>query len=864
MVNLSLEDPDTVLVLFGSNDPYTAVRAIAIVVSMSDRANGQRPPRVTVKLGPFSSEPFAQGLRNLLKQTEELDVVLLDDPQRFDRQVPGDAPSILILEGSDPAGCRTFLEASRAHAVVLIDSEGARAFVGLDNPDWRLLVDVIKAVSAQVTVSDPAAAGDRAHVIDLRRLPPAGAQGADSVALAPLGEWLQLSLGLCLMRRAGHDHAGIPGWSVAPREALESLGLDRSSTSVPSLAHRLRTIDDDLMVSRGSLPTAVAEIAGAFSLTELELRLLCLVLAPEIDGRYATVIGVLQDDLTRRRPGLTLLAELMFQTAVATWDLRRTVHASHSIVAKGLVRPEGFDGLSVDIGIEPSRAVVAHLLGSSVERAAADVGATLRSPVPHPAPPLSTEETELARQLDLSIAESSPLVRVVGGGRAKRWFGRLTASIGLPLVVGDIELLEPGPARVTAVGDWMVLSCLQRSALLVLGVDALELVDRQRVADRLLQTVRSLTLVAVDAELPVSETALPGLVLCAPTIAASQRADWWSSAASSAGLPLTARDTERLAATVTIDPAHIDASLAVAARRRSSVGAGGSTVELVQRAARELVPTPLPPGIRRIEPTYDWDDIVLADASKQLLQAISMHVLQAGRVLEEWGFASRVPYGQGVAALFSGPSGTGKTMSAQIIAGDLGVDLLQVDLSKTVSKYIGETEKNLDRIFEAAEQSAAVLLFDEADAIFGKRTEIKDAHDRHANVEVAYLLQRMESFQGLAILTTNFKQNIDSAFVRRLRFVVEFSLPNAAQRDLIWRRAFPSGAPVAPDVDVSFLASRLQVPGGSIQNIALHAAFLAAADGGQIGSAHVLAATRRELVKIGMLTAERGLDELAV
>jgi SpoVK/Ycf46/Vps4 family AAA+-type ATPase len=314
---------------------------------------------------------------------------------------------------------------------------------------------------------------------------------------------------------------------------------------------------------------------------------------------------------------------------------------------------------------------------------------------------------------------------------------------------------------------------------------------------------------------------------------------------------------------VTLDPEHIDMSMALAVRHRAA-GVSGSTVELVQRAARDLVPTPVPPGVRRIEPTYGWDDIVLADQSRQLLRAIPMHVLQAGRVLEEWGFARRVPYGQGVAALFSGPSGTGKTMAAQIIARELGVDLLQVDLSKTISKYIGETEKNLDRIFEAAEQAGAVLLFDEADAIFGKRTEIKDAHDRYANVEVAYLLQRMESFRGLAILTTNFKQNIDSAFVRRLRFVVNFVLPNASERHRIWRKAFPGGAPLAPDVDVSFLARRLQIPGGSIQNIALHAAFLAAADGGPIGSVHLLAATRLELVKIGMLTAERSLDELAV
>ena len=291
--------------------------------------------------------------------------------------------------------------------------------------------------------------------------------------------------------------------------------------------------------------------------------------------------------------------------------------------------------------------------------------------------------------------------------------------------------------------------------------------------------------------------------LRAPTISTAQRAAWWRGEAARTGLELGAEDIQRLAATAPIDPERIDRSLAAAGR---GSGQGAPTVAVVQRVARELSPTPLPQGVRRVVPTYGWDDIVLSDQRKELLRAIPLHVLQAGRVLEEWGFASRIPYGQGVAALFSGPSGTGKTMAAQIIAGALGVDLFQVDLSKTISKYIGETEKNLDAVFDAAEAAGSVLLFDEADALFGKRTEIKDAHDRHANVEIAYLLQRMESYRGLAVLTTNLQQNMDDAFVRRLRFVVEFALPDAAERQRIWRKVFPRSAPLAADVDVARLA----------------------------------------------------------
>jgi hypothetical protein len=823
-------------------------------------------PRLTIIVGPFLSEPFAKGLRSLLAATGEFDVIGVDDLRVLaDAEIGG--PSILIMEGTDPAACHTYLDLPAIRSVVLFDPVGARAFVGVDNPTWRELADVVRSVAREVWANRSGAGNERVRFVDPRQLPPTdavgavGVRGADSATLAPLARWVELSLGLCLTRRFGNDRPGVPGWSVAPAEAFELLGLESPPVSGEDLTDQLAVADEALIASRHSLPPGVAALADVFALSDLELRVLCLVLAPEIDGRYATVIGVLQDDLTRRRPGLTLLAELMSLTDVGTWDLRRAVNASDSVVSKGLIRSTGPEALPVDVGLEPSPAVVAHLLASSLERAAADVGASLRSELPDGEPALSAEERDLARQLELSLVQGRAAIHLVGGDRSKWWFSRLAAAIGVPLVVGDLETVG-GASAAAAVVDWTVLSRISRRGLLVLGLDALDGGERQRAADRLLEPANSWGLIATDAELSTDGPRLPGLVLRAPAVAAVQRAEWWSRAASAAGIDLDAGDTERLAATVTIDPQHIDQSVALAARQ-AAVGARGSTVELVQRAARDLVPTPLPPGARRIEPTYGWDDIVLPDQTRQLLHAITTHVLRAGRVLEEWGFASRVPYGHGVGALFSGPSGTGKTMAARVIARDLGVDLLQVDLSKTVSKYIGETEKNLERIFEAAESSGAVLLFDEADALFGKRTEIKDAHDRHANVEVAYLLQRMESFGGLAVLTTNLKQNIDSAFVRRLRFVVDFPLPSAAQRRLIWHKAFPQGAPLAADVDVSFLASRLAIPGGSIQSIALHAAFLAATDDGDISAAHLVTAARRELLKIGMLTAERGLDDLA-
>ena len=249
-----------------------------------------------------------------------------------------------------------------------------------------------------------------------------------------------------------------------------------------------------------------------------------------------------------------------------------------------------------------------------------------------------------------------------------------------------------------------------------------------------------------------------------------------------------------------------------------------------------------------IDSTATWEDLVLPDAQRLILRDIVAHVRQRAKVYSEWGFAGKSGRGLGISALFAGPSGTGKTMAAEVMAKELRLDLYRIDLSTVVSKYIGETEKNLRRIFDAAESGGAVLLFDEADALFGKRTQVKDSHDRHANVEVSYLLQRMEAYQGLAILTTNLKDSLDQAFLRRIRFVVKFSFPDATQRAEIWQHIFPNQTPTE-GLEPKKLA-QLNVAGGNIRNIALNAAFNAADAGEAVQMKHILAAATSEYVKL--------------
>ncbi|WP_372015253.1 AAA family ATPase [Pseudoxanthomonas sp. 10H] len=273
------------------------------------------------------------------------------------------------------------------------------------------------------------------------------------------------------------------------------------------------------------------------------------------------------------------------------------------------------------------------------------------------------------------------------------------------------------------------------------------------------------------------------------------------------------------------------------------------TAEQAWKALREHSRNGLDALAQRIDSATALDDLVLPDAQLAMLRDIGRQLRHRRRVYRDWGFAARSSRGLGLAALFTGESGTGKTLAAEAIANDAGLDLYRVDLASTVSKYIGETEKNLKRIFDAAEASGAVLLFDEADALFGKRSEVKDSHDRYANIETAYLLQRTEAYRGLAILTTNMKASLDKAFLRRIRFVVQFPFPDEAARAELWRRQFPPVAPLADDVRWEALA-RLQFAGGHIRSIAINAAFAAAHEDAAIAQRHLVAAAHAELAKL--------------
>jgi SpoVK/Ycf46/Vps4 family AAA+-type ATPase len=293
------------------------------------------------------------------------------------------------------------------------------------------------------------------------------------------------------------------------------------------------------------------------------------------------------------------------------------------------------------------------------------------------------------------------------------------------------------------------------------------------------------------------------------------------------------------------EPAIRDA----AALARGSPQAGPDLGDVAWQVCRQQGRRALDTLAQRVEPRAQWGELVLPPTQTDTLRQIAIHLRQRAMVNQRWGFAQRYSRGHGLTALFYGGSGTGKTMAAEILARELDLDLYHIDLAALMSKYIGETEKNLRTVFDAAEQSGAVLLFDECDALFGKRSEVRDSHDRYANLEVSYLLQRMDSYRGMAILTTNQRHALDPAFVRRIRFIVQFPLPDAPSRARIWRGIFPAEAPLDAALDFEQLA-QLNVPGGVIRNIAVHAAFLAAEAGTRIGAPQILAASRTEYAKM--------------
>lgn len=579
-------------------------------------------------------------------------------------------------------------------------------------------------------------------------------------------------------------------------------------------------------------------LVSCFSFTPFERDVLLLAAAHELEPTAAARCAAACGDPERAYPTFSLalaaLAEPHWSALTPVAPLRRW----------RIVELDDESRLTAS-RLRLDERILHFLLGSPYLDARLH-GQLRRTPVPQAlTPSYDLAATRLAEGWTTGAASDAPLVEVTGGDLRSRAdiSAAAAARSGLGLYSMSAEDVPSDPVERDRLARlWQREAILLPSALLV---EVAELDRDQRAATESFLAGAAVPVV-VSSEDPLRSERSYGARVSVPRLDDEEQFGLWGDSFRDV-VELDDGELRSLVAQFQLPP-HVVRSAAAAVRRRLPHEDEQDAVELAWRAGLDEARIGMDELGRRIAPQAGWGDLVLHERQTSVLREIVAHVRQRATVHQEWGFGATLRRGLGVTAMFAGGSGTGKTLAAEVMAKELGLDLFVIDLSQVVSKYIGETEKNLRRVFDAAERGGALLLFDEADALFGKRSEVKDSHDRYANLEVSYLLMRMEAYRGLAILTTNMKNALDTAFLRRIRFVVDFPFPAEHERAEIWRRVLPPQAPVK-DIDPALLA-RLTVAGGSIRNIALSGAFLAAEEGDRLQMRHMLAAARTEYLKL--------------
>jgi hypothetical protein len=659
-------------------------------------------------------------------------------------------------------------------------------------------------------------------------------------------------------------------------------GLTRSQLSIQSLfddQSERRTAQPVAAEAFGALERACRQEFAANSvltslhrclnLTATEFRALLLCAAPELDPKYQSAYGYLHDDLGRRAASLGLVCSLLGEPV----QIRRELGSSGGIVDWRLLDhgdslPHGdeamrLEGVVADWLLGDREALLRDLRSRRLIRSSPWIGSRwLRQPA-------DTESVQnISRILTRSGCDGEWLI--LAGADTDGWRALVEKAAGqsnlslLRVSLSAWAAMEPTAARESAIRIARAVRLLNLTPV----VDTADCAERG--PEALSRLIEGLGVLPVTAVMVVSDLermigSLPQrkcLVLNRPRPDAEATGAAFAAAAAESGISLSPDEAVRIGTSFPLPLSGIDDAVRLTISAGVKSEGADRYARALKDASRRVAAPNLPQFARRIDPVVELSRVVLPPDRFAQLEEIPAHVEYATKVMGSWGFGSQRMHTPGCAALFCGPSGTGKTMAAQAVAKALNTHLYQVDLSKVQSKYIGESEKHLDAVFTEAQRAAAVLLFDEADALFGKRSEVKDAHDRYANMEVAYLLQRIEEYAGLAILTTNFRQNLDQAFLRRLRFVIEFPKPDTRSREKIWEQCLQPPAPKGADIDFEFLARRLELTGGNISQITLRAAFLAAkANSPNITMAHLVAASRAELLKIGLPSAERELAE---
>lgn len=608
--------------------------------------------------------------------------------------------------------------------------------------------------------------------------------------------------------------------------------------------------------SSAEFPSAIEILSRIFSLSSFERRILLMCAGVELDSRFASLLQNAAKDLHYQPPAFSL-AMAAFEDAHWSALLPTQPLRYWRLVEAGPGNTLTTSPLRID------ERILHYLAGT----ASCDERLRVMTRSVSAAGDLPASQQRLAEQLRACWRQSGsatelPILQLCGGDRHSRYAvaSAACALLGLNLrVIPDSAIPRSAEELDLLIRLWEREARLSPLAAMIEfeELEASETRAAAAAAGRMIERMRAPLMVSVREHLRLTERTAFFFDVTRPTL--GEQKDIWKEALGAAASTLNGK-VDALVLQFSLSAADIRASVARslpvnlpdssqrdAASSPPSQRTASDLAEGLWDACRLQVRPALEGLAQRITSPAGWDDLVLPEKQKQLLSQIAIQVRQRAKVYQTWGFSSKNARGLGISALFAGASGTGKTMAGEVLSNELRLDLYRIDLSQVVSKYIGETEKNLRRVFDKAEGGAAILLFDEADALFGKRSEVRDSHDRYANIEVSYLLQRMESYNGLAILTTNRKDALDTAFLRRIRFVVDFPFPEVAQRAEIWRRVFPQQTPTE-GLCIEKLA-RLNAAGGHIHNIALSAAFLAADAGEPVQMSHLLAATRNEFAK---------------
>jgi hypothetical protein len=771
--------------------------------------------------------------------------------------------------------------------VMLVEIVGDIVRIGLRDPRLESLVTALRELVERVGTQHP----DRVVSFQLRNAKPTtdntdpAESNPEDPGQPPNGQHPLLDASINwvheLLRdaveRVSDENGDVHGLSVTSATLLQS--LDAAKHDPHSQQRELREAGEELdraleaagegavgerAAGGSSEPLAIAK--RVFALGPLEFRLLVLALAPELDLRYQRCIGLLLDEMGRRVGTSSLYHNLLGITAN-----ERSARINADAFSKWLVF-EDYSGrpAAADEPLRVDQFLAQWLLGD--ETSLIDdprVRRTLRL-TPWPGASLLQrhhEETKAAELNErLQTTDETQFVLLDGDDLAA-WRALLE--------LGATDPIRVDASRLAGIDLIEAEECARRIGRMAqlthdpLFIDVSKTEGTQAEDDLLRVFLGGIAGTGCNAAILCHEEArivrLLGsakyeLIDEAP-LTTGARVDAVRVAANGAGAYLTDDQAETMASRY---PMHIDAlehAMHLARNRAKNYDAGNPELDRFVFACKELASEGISRLVDRLEPIFSLDDVVLPPDRKDQLIEIVDHVRLASRVLDDWKFRQQLPYGRGVTALFSGQSGTGKTTAAMAIARRLDIQVLRLDLSRVVSKYIGDTEKNIDQVFTDAQRSGAAILIDEADALLGKRSEVKDAHDRYANIEVAYLLQRMEAFEGLAILTTNMRKNLDPAFIRRLRFIIEFPRPDAAAREQIWRLCLPENSHDLHDSEFRQLARRLELTGGQIRQITLRAAFIAAAANDRIKLQHVATAVRAELAKLGMPPVELDLNQ---